>query len=101
MTANTITATSDCGKDIQIRVPAGSMDPPTSMGRAVMEGVQDPTNWKMPTRKLHCRSLKLAQEVAYAMDWYMGGHEMQTVVDASGVADYVVSSKGYYHYIGS
>ena len=101
MNTTTITATSDCGTEINIRVPAGSMDPPTNMGRAAMEGVQDLTNWKMPTRKLHCRSLGLAQEVAYAMDWYLGGHELQTVIDAAGVADYVVSSKGYYHYIGS
>ena len=101
MTTTTITATSDCGNEITIRVPVGSMDTPTELGRKAMESVQNADNWKMPTRKLHCRSLEVAQEVAYAMNWYLGGHELQTVIDAAGVADYVVSSRGYYHYVGA
>lgn len=96
-----VTMTAECGTEVVVRVPAGSMDPPTDLGRMAMEGVQDPTNWKLPTRELRCRSLEVAQEVAYAMDWYMGGHELRTEVDAAGRADYVVSSRGYYHYVGA
>lgn len=101
MNTNTINAITDAGTTIQIKVPVGSMDSPTELGRAAMESIQDPTNWKMPTRELHCRSLEVAQEIAYAMDWYLGGHELRTEIDADGRADYVVSSRGYYHYIGS
>lgn len=101
MNATTIKTTSDCGTEIEILVPAGSMDTPTESGRLAMESIQDPTNWKMPTRELHCRSLDVAEEVAYAMDWYLGGHELRTVIDADGRPDYVVSSRGYYHYVGA
>jgi len=97
----TKTLTTECGTTIDVRIPAGSMDPPTDLGRMAMEGVQDPTNWKLPTRELRCRDLEAAQDVAYAMDWYLGGHEMRTEIDAEGRPDYVVSSKGYYHYIGA
>lgn len=97
----TKTMTTECGIDLEVKIPAGSMDPPTDLGRMAMESVQDSTNWKRSTRELRCRSLEMAQEVAYAMDWYMGGHELRTEVDATGRADYVVSSRGYYHYIGS
>jgi hypothetical protein len=97
----TKTMTSDCGVEIKVRVPAGSMDPPTELGRRALESVQNPTNWKLPTRELHCRSIDTAMEVAYAMDWYLGGHELRTEIDAEGRPDYVVSSRGYYHYVGA
>lgn len=96
-----VTMTAECGTELVVRVPAGSMDPPTDLGRKAMEAIQDPNNWKMPTRELRCRDLDTAMEVAYAMDWYMGGHELRTEVDAAGRPDYVVSSRGYYHYIGA
>jgi hypothetical protein len=96
-----LTMTSECGAEVVVNVPAGSMDAPTELGRKAMESVQNADNWKMPTRKLHCRSLEVAQEVAYAMDWYLGGHELRTEIDAAGRADYVVSSRGYYHYVGA
>jgi hypothetical protein len=93
--------TAECGTEINVRIPTGSMDPPTDLGRKAMEALQDPTNWKLPTRELRCRDLDTAQEVAYAMDWYMGGHELRIEVDAAGRPDYVVSSRGYYHYVGA
>lgn len=96
-----MTITADGGYKIALQVPAGSMDPPTELGEKAMWSVQHADNWKMPTRELHCRSLEVAQEVAYAMDWYLGGHELRTEIDAAGRADYVVSSRGYYHYVGA
>lgn len=101
MTTNTITMTADCGAEVTIRVPVGSMDPPTEIGRKAMEAVQDPTNWKMPTRELRCRDKDTAEEVAYAMKWFLGGCEFRVETDAAGRIDYVVSSKGYYHYVGA
>jgi hypothetical protein len=96
-----VTMTAECGAELVVEVPAGSMDPPTDMGRKAMESVQDPTNWKLPTRELRCWNLEAAQEVAYAMDWYLGGHELRVETDADGRPDYVVSSRGYYHYVGA
>jgi hypothetical protein len=97
----TVTTTAECGAEVVVKVPAGSMDPPTELGRKAMESIQHADNWKMPTRELHCRSLDVAQEVAYAMEWYLGGHELRTEIDAEGRPDYVVSSRGYYHYVGA
>jgi hypothetical protein len=97
----TKTMTAECGTEINVRIPAGSMDQPTELGRAAMEHVQDRANWKMPTRELRCWNQEAAMEVAYAMDWYMGGHEMRIEIDAYGIPCYVVSSRGYYHYVGA
>jgi hypothetical protein len=96
-----VTMTAECGTELVVKVPAGSMDPPTQLGRAAMEYVQDPTNWKLPTRELRCWNQEAAVEVAYAMDWYLGGHEMRIEIDAYGIPCYVESSRGYYHYIGA
>lgn len=97
----TTTMTAECGAEIDVRIPAGSMDPPTDLGRKLMESVQDPANWKMPTRQLWCWNQEAAMEMAYAMDWYMGGHELRIEIDAHGIPNYVVSSQGYYHYVGA
>lgn len=94
---NTIQKTID---GITINVPVGSMDPPTELGRMVFESMCDPENWKCPTRPAEVAP-SVADEVAYALDWYLGGHERSETVRSDGHRSITLTSKGYYHYIGA
>lgn len=85
---------------VAIRVPVGSMDPPTEFGEAVIKLIQNRDNWKMPTRKFVAGDIDKANEVGYALDWYMGGHEVEVSTE-DGKVEFTVWSKGYYHHIGS
>jgi hypothetical protein len=82
---------------VKIEIPVGSMDEPTQEVKDLIQQIQDSTNWKLPVRAFKTRSVELAQDVAYGLDWYMGGHEME-VRDDGWI---IVTSKGYYHYIGA
>ncbi len=82
---------------ITINVPAGSMDEPTQFVKDIVNAMQNAQNWKLPTTSFRTMNADLAQDIAYGLDWFMGGHEME--VDAEGFV--VVTSKGYYHYIGA
>jgi len=86
--------------NITINVPVGSMDRPCELGEAVFKLIQDPTNWKLPTTAFETFDPYKAADVAYALNWYLGGHEIETRWQADRII-YRVSSKGYYHYIGS
>jgi hypothetical protein len=54
-------------------------------------------NWKMPTKRMHCKTADIANAVADALSHYCGGAEMTRLKDGS----YSVGSRGYYHYIGA
>ena len=86
---------------LTINIPVGSMDKPCEFGEAVVKLIQHPGNWKLSTGEFETSDIDKAERVAYALDWYMGGHEMREETEKGGVTNYVVSSKGYYHYIGA
>lgn len=86
--------------DVEILIPAGSMDPPTQSAETDMRAVLNPKNWKLPTDNFVTDCLSTADDVAYAMNWHLGGCERSTR-DEGGRILHVVRSKGYYHYIGS
>jgi len=82
--------------DITIKTPTGSMDAPTELVTTICNAMMNKQNWKLPTSTFRTANKDTAEDVAYGLEWYLGGSE--TVVDRNG--DYIVSSKGYYHYIG-
>ena len=83
---------------LSIRVPVGSLDKPSPESEAVMRQIQHPENWKLDTLQKFCATEDERDDLAYCLDWYMGGHEVE--VSQSGKGWYV-SSRGYYHYVGS
>ena len=99
MKAATQTMTID---GIQIAIPTGSMDPPTALCNKWFDEHQDPTNWKLATKPFVTTSPDVARDFAYTLDWYCGGHEMRNEQSHwGGTPVWVVTSKGYYHYIGA
>ena len=71
---------------------------PTSAAKAVFEQcLKNQANYKLPTSHvLIKKGDKMLEQVAYCLDFYLGGHEE---ID---LGDYVkVQSQGYYHYIGA
>ena len=82
---------------VAINIPVGSMDEPTQTVKDIVNAMQNQSNWKLATSAFKTMNLDMAEDVAYGLDWFMGGHEMN--VDSDGYI--VVTSKGYYHYIGA
>jgi len=80
-----------------IHISAGSLDAPTKEIETVVHSLFDPDNWKNPTKSFDTTDEGVANDVAYGLDWFTGGHE--TVCLAGGVSR--VTSLGYYYYIGS
>lgn len=64
--------------------------------RTLFESVQNPENWKYPTRPAKVASLPEAEALSRAISYFAGGSE---ITDLS--SGYVVSSKGYYQYVGA
>ena len=85
---------------IAINIPVGSMDPPTAESEQIMREHEDPRGWKWPIRQMVTDSKDVADDYAYCLNWYVGGHERIETWTTDGT-QYVVSSKGYYHYIGA
>lgn len=71
---------------------------PTETGNAIANSMMNPRNWKLPTTilKFGPDAERLRKETAYALDFYLGGHEETREGDLI-----VLSSKGYYHYVGA
>ena len=82
------------GAKITVCVPTLG-DEPTARGKAGYESVLNRENWKDRTRRFITEDFEEAQEVARAMDWYLGGHEMEEFK-----AIWIVQSAGYYYYVG-
>lgn len=57
--------------------------------------VKNANNWKLPTNPVHTKTMQQAQKLAEAIIFYVGGAEITTYCDNR----YLVTSKGYYHYI--
>ncbi len=64
---------------------------------AVSGFVRNIKNWKLPTKPVWVKSRATAEKVAAAIAFFMGGAEIDEWCDNS----FVVTSKGYYHYIGA
>lgn len=82
------------GTVITVKIPIGSMDEPTSRGKDLMMLVEG-SHWKDSTTPFTTPDCDDAEALAYAMDWYHGGHEME-----AGDDGFTVWSKGYYVYTG-
>lgn len=82
---------------IEINIPVGSMDPPTPEIDTIVRAMYNENNWKLPTYEYWTRDKQEADDVAYALDWHLGGHERQEHPNG----DIVLTSKGYHHYIGA
>lgn len=74
---------------------------PREIIKLSLKTMEDSRGWKYPISTQTFTDKALADEFAYAMDFYYGGHEMRTVQTADGKIEYKLSSRGYYHYIGS
>lgn len=64
--------------------------------RTLFESVQNKENWKLPTRPVRVKTKVEANVLLEAICCFVGGAEMEK--DGQG---YIVTSKGYYHYIGA
>ncbi len=86
--------------EMQIAAENLSYMKPSVRADAIVKIIQNQTNWKQPTALGYVTSNKaMADEVADALTWYMGGAEIATKV-LFGDTEYHVTSKGYYHYVG-
>ena len=65
--------------------------------RQIMEAVQNKINYKFETTPIMVRSAKTAQKVVNAINYYVGGTEVNKICENR----FVITSKGYYHYIGA
>lgn len=86
---------------ITFRVPIGSMDKPDAESERIMKLCQNPSNWKLATTPYITFDKNTAENLAYCFNWYLGGHEIRAIRTRKQIIAYVVSSKGYYHYIGA
>lgn len=82
---------------VNIRYPRHApKEPSAAMQRVIIE-MQNAKGWKYPTKKKVVADLKLANRIAEALEFYLGGAEILDLGDGR----YQVSSLGYYHYIGA
>jgi hypothetical protein len=80
---------------------AATINTPSQFAQDVLKVLEDPRGWKYPVRPIACDNEQTAREIAAAMDFYYGGHEMIQANDTAGKQQWVVGSRGYYHYIGA
>jgi len=64
--------------------------------KALVDGIFDETNWKLPTKRWHCMDEMAANALASALTYFCGGAEIEPVENG-----YNVGSLGYYHYVGA
>lgn len=85
---------------LTINIPVGSLVPPTGEMVALFDRHCDHRNWKMAVAPVYTFDRQHADDFAYTLDWYCGGHETEERQVPGGTL-YVVKSLGYYHYIGA
>jgi hypothetical protein len=86
---------------VDVRVPVGPIVEPTAEAKRIMGTVQNKGNWKLATKPYYTFDADVARQLAYCYDFYFGGHELTKQVDFTGNGIvYVVTSKGYYFYVG-
>lgn len=86
---------------VELLVPAEVGAPPSAFAELVFSHMRNPANWKYATTRFVTRDIARANEVGYALDWYLGGHEVEVAILAGGEPEFTVWSKGYYHYVGA
>lgn len=80
---------------------AQAITEPRAIIKAFLKTIEDPRGWKYPVKAQWFADEPLAAEVAAAMDFYYGGHEMSEHINEAGERRWIVSSRGYYHYVGA
>jgi hypothetical protein len=64
---------------------------------ALIDGMLDKTNWKLPTARVTVATVAEARRIREALDYFCGGSEVHPA--KGGGID--VGSLGYYHYVGA
>lgn len=64
---------------------------------SILNAMQNPEDWKLATAAFVTTNLELARDVVSVLDLILGGHEI--VMNFEGEIE--VTSKGYYHYVGT
>lgn len=80
-------------------IKVGGIEAPTARAKQIFDAMCNPTNWKLPTTAFVSSDPKLLREVAYALTFYCGGHEV-TILDLA-TNTHKLRSCGYYHYVGA
>ena len=81
----------------QMKIIGGKLDLSRVKKSALFNKVQNKENWKFHTRPIRVSDEEDAKDLSDALSYFLGGSEVSVLPDRT----YVVSSKGYYHYIGS
>ena len=85
---------------VTLEVPAELGTPPNAATEALMRKLHDPKGWKYPMKPYATFDESEADALAAAYDWYLGGHERTWEYIPQGKL-HVVTSRGYYHYVGA
>lgn len=93
---NIVQVETEDGNNVNIGIPVGSLDRPTERGEELFKQVTGSSHWKDATEPYVTRNMEEANELAYTLEWYHGGVEMESVGDSK----IRVYSLGYYHYVG-
>lgn len=91
----TITLQDEQGGEHKVNVPLGRLTPPDAVAKEIVDSLYQ-RSWKFALRPFVTSDRKLADRVADAIDYYVGGHERE---ERDG--QIILTSKGYYHYIGA
>ena len=86
--------------EVELLVPAELGAPPDAATDALMRKLHDPKGWKYAMKPYATFDKNEADALAAAYDWYLGGHEMTWEQIPHGKV-YVVTSRGYYYYVGA
>lgn len=91
----TLKAPEDPSPKKSIILPSATIEKMTA--RAIMEAVTNPEGWKFATLPVMTDSEEAARKIEDAISYYCGGAEVDRVNDET----FIVTSLGYYHYIGA
>ena len=69
--------------------------------RKLFEGVMNKENWKLPINTSTVETRIEVDLLAEAIMYFVGGVEVRPITKDLNVVGYTISSKGYYHYVGS
>lgn len=76
-----------------------SIETPTARAKQIFDAMCDKKNWKLATSAFVSSDAQLLREVAYALTFYTGGHEV-TILDLAANT-HKLRSCGYYTYVGA
>jgi len=63
----------------------------------LFRAVENKENWKLPTRPIVCNTEEEAKDYFEAIIFFQGGAELNKTPNGR----YLVTGKGYYHYVGA